>query len=76
MSRIEWSDEYLLGIPEIDLQHKKLLSLANDAAATVEQISLKSEDEQTFCKPIKLTYLFPSGSINVEISPFSIFNCR
>lgn len=30
MSRIEWSDEYLLGIPEIDLQHKKLLSLAND----------------------------------------------
>lgn len=28
--KIEWSDEYLLGIPEIDNQHKKLVSLAND----------------------------------------------
>lgn len=29
-SRIEWNDEYLLGINEIDLQHKQLLKLAND----------------------------------------------
>ena len=30
MTRIEWNDEYLLGITEIDNQHKKLLSLANE----------------------------------------------
>ena len=30
MTRIEWNDEYLLGILEIDNQHKKLLSLANE----------------------------------------------
>lgn len=28
--RIEWSDGYALGINEIDLQHKKLLAVAND----------------------------------------------
>lgn len=28
--RVEWSDEYLLGIPEIDNQHKKLVAIAND----------------------------------------------
>lgn len=27
--KIEWSDSYLLGIPEIDGQHKKLLAVAN-----------------------------------------------
>lgn len=30
MNRIEWNDNYLLGISEIDVQHKKLLALAND----------------------------------------------
>lgn len=28
--RVEWSDEYLLGIDEIDSQHKKLVALANE----------------------------------------------
>lgn len=28
--KVEWSDSYLLGIPEIDNQHKKLLKVAND----------------------------------------------
>lgn len=38
--KIEWNDSYLLGIPEIDNQHKKLLELANDlheAAAGSEE---------------------------------------
>ena len=30
MDRIEWNDSYLLEIPEIDKQHKKLLKIAND----------------------------------------------
>lgn len=30
LEKIEWSDSYLLGIPEIDNQHKKLLKIAND----------------------------------------------
>jgi hemerythrin len=30
MKRIEWDDSYLLGIMEIDNQHKKLLAIAND----------------------------------------------
>jgi hypothetical protein len=30
MQKIEWNDSYLLGIPEIDNQHKKLLAVAND----------------------------------------------
>jgi len=29
VSKIEWNDSYLLEIPEIDLQHKKLLEVAN-----------------------------------------------
>ena len=28
--KIEWSDEYLLGILEIDNQHKKLVAIANE----------------------------------------------
>lgn len=36
VEKIEWSDSYLLGIPEIDNQHKKLIQIANElyAAAT------------------------------------------
>ena len=30
INRVEWSDDYLLGIDEIDLQHKKLVSYANE----------------------------------------------
>ena len=28
--KIEWNDEYLLGIQEIDNQHKKLVAIANE----------------------------------------------
>ncbi|MBO8450557.1 MAG: hemerythrin family protein [Spirochaetes bacterium] len=28
--KIEWTDDYLLNIPEIDIQHKKLVALANE----------------------------------------------
>ncbi|MFC2602374.1 MAG: bacteriohemerythrin [Treponema sp.] len=30
IKKIEWSDSYALGIPEIDAQHKKLLAIANE----------------------------------------------
>ena len=30
VEKIEWSDSYLLGIPEIDNQHKKLIQIANE----------------------------------------------
>lgn len=28
--KIEWDDAYLLGIPDIDMQHKKLILIANE----------------------------------------------
>lgn len=30
IKKIEWNDSYILGIPEIDAQHKKLLAIANE----------------------------------------------
>lgn len=30
IKKIQWSDEYLLGVPEIDQQHKKLVAIANE----------------------------------------------
>ena len=30
MTKFEWNDSYLLNITEIDNQHKKLLSIANE----------------------------------------------
>jgi len=30
IKKIEWNDEYLLGVPEIDKQHKKLIAIANE----------------------------------------------
>lgn len=30
IKKIEWNDSYLLGIQEIDLQHKKLIHIANE----------------------------------------------
>lgn len=43
MEKLSWNDSYLLGITEIDLQHKKLLSLADDMYETVngDEASLK-----------------------------------
>ncbi len=29
IKKIEWDDSYLLDVPEIDMQHKKLISIAN-----------------------------------------------
>lgn len=34
---IEWKDEYLLGIHEIDTQHKKIFDVINDFYCSVEQ---------------------------------------
>lgn len=42
MEKLSWNDSYLLGITEIDLQHKKLLSLADDMYEIV------NGDEATF----------------------------
>jgi hemerythrin len=45
LQKIEWNDSYLLGIPEIDNQHKKLLAVANDlydaASGSIESYTLK-----------------------------------
>ena len=45
MQKIEWSDTYLLGITEIDNQHKKLLAVANElyeaASGSDEEYKLK-----------------------------------
>lgn len=45
ISKIEWDDSYLIGIPEIDNQHKKLLSIANElydaSAGSDEEYKLK-----------------------------------
>lgn len=30
MHKIEWKDDFLIGIPEIDRQHKRLIKLLND----------------------------------------------
>lgn len=30
IKKIEWDDSYLLGVPEIDSQHKKLIAIANE----------------------------------------------
>lgn len=30
VKKIEWDDSYLLGVPEIDDQHKKLIAIANE----------------------------------------------
>lgn len=30
MKKIEWNDEYLIQIPEIDIQHKKLLAVSKE----------------------------------------------
>ncbi len=40
--KIVWDDVYLLDIPEIDLQHKKLISLANDLYDSIQK------DDQIF----------------------------
>lgn len=30
ITKIEWNDSYLLGVPEIDQQHKHLIAIANE----------------------------------------------
>jgi len=30
IAKIEWNDSYLLGVPEIDQQHKQLIAIANE----------------------------------------------
>lgn len=37
IEKIEWTDEYLLNVPEIDTQHKKLVELINKLYDLVEK---------------------------------------
>ncbi|QGY38625.1 bacteriohemerythrin [Pseudodesulfovibrio cashew] len=37
MTRIEWTDDLSVGLPEIDEQHKALFALANDLVAGIER---------------------------------------
>ena len=30
MEKVEWQDAYCIGVEEVDLQHKKLLSIINE----------------------------------------------
>ena len=41
--KFEWNEIYELGIPEIDLQHKKLISISNELydVATKDDVNLK-----------------------------------
>ena len=41
--KFEWNENYELGIPEIDLQHKKLISISNELydVATKDDVNLK-----------------------------------
>jgi hemerythrin len=41
--KFEWNENYELGIPEIDLQHKKLISISNELydVATKNDVNLK-----------------------------------
>ena len=45
IKKIEWNDEYLLGVPEIDKQHKKLIAIANELydVVTGDESALKEK---------------------------------
>lgn len=45
IKKIEWNDEYLLGVPEIDRQHKKLIAIANELydVVTGDESALKEK---------------------------------
>lgn len=53
IERIEWSDSYLLGIDEIDSQHKQLLAIANELYDVVNG----KEDEYSVKMPAILKKL-------------------
>ena len=42
IKKIDWDDSYLLGIQEIDLQHKKLILIAN------ELYDIATRDDQNY----------------------------
>ncbi len=53
IEKIEWSDSYLLGVQEIDLQHKKLLAIANE----LYDVVCGDEDDYRMKMPIVLKKL-------------------
>jgi hemerythrin len=55
--KVEWSDTYLLGIPEIDNQHKKLIAIANELyeVITGDQESYKANMAKALKKLVDYT---------------------
>lgn len=52
-AKIEWSDSYLLGITEIDNEHKKLLKVANDLYDVVARSANNAEFKMKFSPVLK-----------------------
>lgn len=45
IKKIEWDDSYLLGVQEIDFQHKKLISIANELYDIVANTEANSKEK-------------------------------
>lgn len=53
IKKVDWSDSYLLGINDIDLQHKKLVAIANE----LYDIAIGDENDYKAKMPIVLKKL-------------------
>lgn len=53
IAKIEWNDSYILNVPEIDLQHKKLVNIMNE----LYDVAVGPEEEYKTKMPIILKKL-------------------
>lgn len=54
MTAIEWSDDYLIGIPEIDNQHKCIVRVANNLFVALHKKEDKAETKALFEELIEI----------------------
>lgn len=54
IAKIEWNASYLLGVPEIDQQHKQLIAIANELydVATGDEMQVLELDSDGNWEPI------------------------
>jgi len=55
MPIVNWKDEYIIGVEEIDIQHQKMVNLVNNLHASVEARVEKGELERLLVELVEYT---------------------
>jgi hemerythrin len=57
MATVQWKDEYIINVEDIDIQHQTMVKLVNNLHSSVEARKNKSEHERLLIELVEYTHM-------------------